>query len=220
MYLIIVGGGKVGYYLSKSLLAEGHEVLLIEKNPRRAAFLIDELGADHVWVGDGCDSSTFAQVGMNRADAVIAVTGDDEDNLVVCLLAKRKFNVPRTIARINNPRNAEIFARLGIDVTVSTTEIIQAQIERALPLRSLVHLLALRRGGIQLVEGKVAPGAPADGRALRDLGIPADALVVMVVRGDQTFIPSGETILRAEDEILAVTTPQSEPVLRRLLLGA
>lgn len=220
MYLIIVGGGKVGFYLAKSLLAEGHEVLLIEKNPRRAAFLIDELGADHVWVGDGCDSSTFAQVGMNRADAVIAVTGDDEDNLVVCLLAKRKFNVPRTIARINNPRNAAIFARLGIDVTVSTTEIIQAQIERALPLRSLVHLLALRRGGIELVEGKVAPGAPADGRSLRELDIPADALVVMVVRGDQTFIPSGETILRADDEVLAVTTPASEGALRRLLLGA
>lgn len=220
MYLIIVGGGKVGFYLAKSLLAEGHEVLLIEKNPRRAAFLIDELGADHVWVGDGCDSSTFVQVGMNRADAVIAVTGDDEDNLVVCLLAKRKFNVPRTIARINNPRNAAIFARLGIDVTVSTTEIIQAQIERALPLRSLVHLLALRRGGIELVEGKVAPGAPADGRSLRELGIPADALVVMVVRGDQTFIPSGETILRADDEVLAVTTPASEGALRRLLLGA
>ncbi len=219
MYLIIVGGGKVGYYLSKSLLAEGHEVLLIEKNPRRAAFLIDELGADHVWVGDGCDPATFAQVGMNRADAVIAVTGDDEDNLVVCMLAKRKFHVPRAIARINNPRNAEIFARLGIDVTVSTTEIIQAQIERALPLRSLVHLLALRRGGIHLVEGKVAPGAPADGRPLRDLGIPADALVVMVVRGDQTFIPSGETVLQAEDEILAVTTPQSDPVLRGLLMG-
>lgn len=219
MYLIIVGGGKVGYYLSKSLIAEGHEVLLIEQNPRRAAFLVDELGSDHVWLGDGCDSTTFAQVGMNRADVVVAVTGDDEDNLVVCLLAKRKFNVPRTIARINNPRNAAIFARLGIDVTVSTTEVIRAQIERALPVRTLVRLLSLRRDGIQLVEGKVTAGAPADGQRLRDLGIPDDALVVVVVRGDQTMVPYGDTVLQADDEVVAVTTPQSEPVLRRLLMG-
>ncbi len=219
MYIIIVGGGKVGYYLGKSLLESEHEVLVVEKNPNRAAFLIDELGADHVWLGDGCDSSTFEQIGLNRADAVIAVTGDDEDNLVICLLAKRKFGVPRTIARINNPRNAKIFAHLGVDVTVSTTEVIEAQIQRALPIPSLVHLLALKRGGVELVEGKIAPGSPADGRRIRDLGIPDDALVVMVVRDDQTIVPYGDTTLMAGDEILAVTSPQSKEVLRRIILG-
>ncbi len=219
MYIIIVGGGKVGYYLGKSLLESGHEILVVEKNPNRAAFLTDELGADHVWIGDGCDSSTFEQIGLNRADAVIAVTGDDEDNLVICLLAKQKFGVPRTIARINNPRNAKIFAQLGVDVTVSTTEVIEAQIQRALPIPSLVHLLALKRGGIELVEGKVAPGSPADGKRIRDLGIPDDALIVIVVRDDQTMVPYGDTTLRAGDEILAVTSPQSKEVLKRIILG-
>ncbi len=219
MYIIIVGGGKVGYYLGKSLLESGHEVLVVEKNPNRANFLTDELGADHVWLGDGCDSSTFEQIGLNRADAVIAVTGDDEDNLVICLLAKQKFGVPWTIARINNPRNAKIFAHLGVDVTVSTTEVIEAQIQRALPIPSLVHLLALKRGGIELVEGKVAPGSPADGKRIRDLGIPDDALVVMLVRDDQTIVPYGDTTLMAGDEILAVTSPQSKEVLKRIILG-
>ncbi len=219
MYIIIVGGGKVGYHLSRSLLESGHEVLLVEKNPLRAAFLSDELGADHVWLGNGCDSSTFEQIGLNRADAVVAVTGDDEDNLVICLLAKKKFGVPRTIARINNPRNAKIFTRLGVDVTVSTTEIIEAQIERALPIPSLVNLLVLKKGGVELVEGKVAPGSPADGRRIRELGIPDDALIVIVVRDDQTFVPYGDTILKAGDEILAVASSQSMEVLKHIILG-
>ncbi len=219
MYIIIVGGGKVGYYLSRTLLESGHEVLLVEKNPQRAAFLIDELGADHVWIGDGCDSRTFEQIGLNRADAVIAVTGDDEDNLVICLLAKNRFGVPRTIARINNPRNAKIFTRLGVDVAVSTTEIIEAQIERALPIPSLVHLLALKKGGVELVEGKIAPGSPADGKRIRDLGIPDDALIVMLVRDDQTIVPYGDTLLQAGDEILAVTSTQSKEVLKHIILG-
>ncbi len=219
MYVIIVGGGKVGYYLSRSLLESGHEVLVVEKNPNRAAFLVDELGADHVWLGDGCDSRTFEQIGMNRADAVIAVTGDDEDNLVICLLAKKKFGVPRTIARINNPRNSKIFTHLGVDVTVSTTEIIEAQIERALPIPSLVHLLVLKKGGVELVEGKVAPGSPADGRRIRELGIPDDALIVMVVRDEQAMVPYGDTILKAGDEILAVTSSRSKEVLKQIILG-
>ncbi len=219
MYIIVVGGGKVGYYLSRSLLESGHEVLVVEKNPQRAAFLTDELGADHVWLGDGCDSRTFEQIGLNRADAVIAVTGDDEDNLVICLLAKQRFGVPRTIARINNPRNSRIFARLGVDATVSTTEIIEAQIERALPIPSLVHLLVLKKGGVELVQGKVAPGSPADGRRIRELGIPDDALIVMVVRDEQTMVPYGDTVLKAGDEILAVTSSQSKEVLKRIILG-
>jgi len=132
MYIIVVGGGKVGYYLTKSLLEEGHEVLMIEKDPRKCASLIDEIGVN-VLQGDGCEAATVAEAGMNRADAVIAVTGDDEDNLVVCQVAKQKFKVPRTIARINNPKNERIFRQLGIDVTVSSTELILSQIKQVIP---------------------------------------------------------------------------------------
>lgn len=151
MYVIVVGGGKVGYYLAKSLLEEGHEVLVIEKEAGKCAALTDELGVS-VMQGDGCEASVMEEAGMGRADVVAAVTGDDEDNLVVCQVAKHKFDVARTIARINNPKNEKILRKLGIDVTVSSTELILSQIERVIPAQRLVHLLSLRSVGVNFVE--------------------------------------------------------------------
>ncbi len=219
MYNIVVGGGKVGYYLAKSLLEEGHEVLLIERDPQRYAVLHDELAAT-VLQGDGCEVLTMLEAGMDRASAVIAVTGDDEDNLVICQIAKHRFNVPRTIARINNPRNKNIFARLGIDVTVSSTEVILSQIEQVLPTESLVHLLTLRNVGVSFVEIEVPAASPALGRPLRDLGIPDDCIFPLVIRGvKEAIIPYGGTTLQAGDRVIAVTSEASETVLRRILLG-
>src|SRR3972149_6109368 len=123
MYIIVVGGGRVGYYLTKALLGEGHEVLLVEKDAAICETITDELGSVCLR-GDGCEATTLAEVGTDRADMLIAVTGDDEDNLVACQVAKHKFNVPRTIARIGNPQNEMLFKKLGIDVTVSSTKII------------------------------------------------------------------------------------------------
>src|SRR6478609_998169 len=123
MYIIVVGGGKVGYYLTKTLVNEGFEVLLIEKLSKKAAIYAERFGSV-VLEGEGAESTTLEAAGISRADVVIAVTGDDEDNLVICQTAKKRFNVPRTIARVNNPKNEEIFRRLGIEMTVSTTEVI------------------------------------------------------------------------------------------------
>lgn len=219
MYVIVVGGGKVGYYLTKSLLAEGHEVLVIEKDPLRSAVLIDELGVN-LLQGDGCEASLMMQTGMSRADVVIAVTGDDEDNLVVCQVAKRKFNVPRTIARINNPKNERIFHKLGIDVTVSSTEIILSQIEQVMPAQSLVHLMTLRSVGVSFVEMEIPPDSPALGRPLRELGIPDDCILPLVIRqGKEAIIPYGDTVLQAGDQVIAVTSEASEETLRRILCG-
>jgi trk system potassium uptake protein TrkA len=219
MYVIVVGGGKVGYYLTKSLLAEGHEVLVIEKDPLRSAVLIDELGVN-LLQGDGCEASLMMQTGMSRADVVIAVTGDDEDNLVVCQVAKRKFNVPRTIARINNPKNERIFHKLGIDVTVSSTELILSQIEQVIPAQSLVHLLTLRSVGVSFVEMEIPPDSPALGRPLRELGIPDDCILPLVIRqGKEAIIPYGDTVLQAGDQVIAVTSDASEETLRRILCG-
>ena len=131
MYVIVIGGGKVGYYLTKHLIERGYEVTLIEKDSRRAEALTSQLG-EVVMVGDGDEMAFLATTGMERADVVVAVTGDDEDNLVACQLAKRKFNVPRTVARVNNPSNVQIFKTLGVDVAVSATEVLLDLLEREL----------------------------------------------------------------------------------------
>jgi len=219
MYIIVVGGGKVGYYLTKSLLEEEHEVLVIEKDLRKCAALTDELGAN-VLQGDGCDASSMAEAGIGRADVVVAVTGDDENNLVVCQVAKHKFSVPRTIARINNPKNENIFRKLGIDVTVSSTELILSQIEQFIPAQSLVHLLSLRSVGVNFVELKISPDSPALGRPLRELGIPDDCILPLVIRqGQEAIIPYGDTVLEAGDRVIAVTSEASEGTLRWILFG-
>jgi trk system potassium uptake protein TrkA len=219
MYIIVVGGGKVGYYLTKSLMEAGHEVLVIEKDVHKCAVLMDELGA-LVLQGDGCDVASMSQAGMSRADLVIAVTGDDEDNLVVCQVAKHKFSVPRTIARINNPKNEKIFRILGIDSTVSSTELILSQIERAIPAQSLVHLMTLRNVGVSFVELDVPPDSPALGRPLRGLGIPDDCILPLVIRGGKTaVIPYGDTVLQPGDQVIAVTSEESEATIRQIVYG-
>lgn len=218
MYIIVVGGGKVGYYLAKTLVFEGHEVLIIEKDPKKCAAISAELGSI-VLQGDGAEAAIMEEAGMARADAVIAVTGGDEDNLVVCQVAKQKFNVPRAIARINNPKNEAIFKRLGIDATVSSTDAILAQIEAQIPAHSLVHLLTLRAVGVTIVDAKVPPDSPAIGRPIRDLNIPRDAILSLVVRNNTAIIPYGDTVLQAGDDVIAVTSLESEDTLRNILIG-
>ena len=173
MYAIVVGGGKVGYYLARELVEEGHEVLVIEKDAAKCERIAEELG-DIALRGDGCEAATMEMAGFGRADMVIAVTGDDEDNLVTCQVAKLRFNVPRTIARINNPKNEAIFKALGIDATVSSTTAILAHIEEELPTHPLIHLLPLRGGGLELVEMKIPQNASVVGKKLKEVLLPQD----------------------------------------------
>jgi trk system potassium uptake protein TrkA len=218
MYVIVVGGGKVGFYLAKTLLAEGHEVILIERDPVKSATLSQALNTA-VLQGDGAEAELLEQAGMGRADVAVAVTGEDEDNLVVCQVAKRKFNVPRTIARINNPKNEAIFKKLGIDVTVSSTDAILAQIEAQIPAHSLVHLLTLRAAGAAIVNVKLAHDSPAIGRPLRELSFPQDANISLIVRGSTGVVPHGDTVMQAGDDVIAVTSLKSEDTLRTILVG-
>ncbi len=218
MYIIIVGGGKVGYYLAKTLLAAGHEILVVERDKRKAEVILTDLGSI-VTRGDGTDSIVMEEAGMSRADLAIAVTGDDEDNLMICQMAKKKFGVKRTIARINNPKNERIFKLLGIDNTVSVTDLILAQIEREIPAHSLVHLLTLREAGASFVEAKVPSESPAVGKALKDLHIPEDCVIPLIIRNGKGVVPHGETQLAAGDEVVAVTTIEQENVLERVFSG-
>ena len=218
MYIIVAGGGKVGYYLSKSLLNQGHEVLIIERDKRKCENISADLGSI-CQRGDATDSLLMEEAGMGRSDLVIAVTGDDEDNLMICQMAKKKFNVPRTIARINNPKNEGIFKLLGIDQAVSVTELILAQIEREIPAQSLVHLLTLREAGATFVEAKVPDDSPAVGKPLQELRIPDDCVIPLVIRNGKGIVPHGETVLLGGDEVVAVTTLEHEDVLERVFSG-
>ncbi|MER3398412.1 MAG: portal protein [Chloroflexota bacterium] len=220
MYIIIVGGGKVGYYLARTLINEGHEVLVIELDPRKSERIADELGTV-VLRGDGCEASTLAEAGASRADMLIAVTGDDEDNLVACQVAKVRFKVPRTIARINNPKNERIFKRLGIDVTVSATNIILEHIGHEVPTHRLTRLLELRDLGLEIVEVRIPPTSPVVGKRVAELSLPTPSVLAAIIsRGRGAQIPNAETVIQANDEVLAVVSPEVEAEFRRALTGA
>ena len=216
MYIIVVGGGEVGYYLTKTLLSDGHEVLLLESATARSQRLVEEFGSI-VIRGDGCEAATLESVGTGRADMLIAVTSDDEDNLVSCQVAKHKFGVPRTIARIKNPGNEKIFKLLGIDTTVNTTSIILAHIESELPYHPLIPLLKLRRGGLEVVEVKVQPGSSIAGKRLGDLKLPPETMISLIAKEKGPQLPTKDTILEAGDEIVAVARTDYEEELRIVL---
>jgi trk system potassium uptake protein TrkA len=219
VYIIIVGGGKVGYYLAKQLVEDGHEVLIIEKDAARCEQISAELG-DIVLRGDGCEGATLDSAGTVRADLFIAVTGDDEDNLVACQVAKTKFSVPRAVSRINNPKNEAIFKKLGIDTTVSSTTVILAHIEQELPSHPLISLMTLRGGGLEIVEVKIPRQSSVVGKRMKDLLLPQESLVILTIDEEGTpRIPSNDTVVRAGDEVVAVTRRESEDALRAVLTG-
>jgi trk system potassium uptake protein len=218
MYILIGGGGQVGYYLTKGLLQQGHEVLLLEKDSRRVSQLGEELGSA-ITRGDACEAQVLADVGCERADIVIAVTGDDEDNLVICQLAKARFNVRRTISRVNDPRNDDLFRKLGIDVTVSPTRTILHMIEAEIPHHIVVPLMTLTHAGLGLVEVTVPPDSPAAGRELRALLLPSSVNLALVVRGDINITPTGDTVIEPEDRLFALVTAEGESVLQDTILG-
>ncbi|MBU2536394.1 MAG: TrkA family potassium uptake protein [Chloroflexi bacterium] len=219
MYIIIVGGGRVGYYLARALLNEGHEVLIIEKTPRFCDIINEEMGSVCVQ-GDGCEAAILAEVGTGRADMFVAVTGDDEDNLVACQVAKHKFNVPRTIARIRNPQNEAIFKKLGIDVTVSATNIILEAIEKEVPTHPLTHLMTRADKGLEIVEIRIPPDSKTIGKPIKEVPLPEGTKLALVIPMDRKpSIPNPNTVLREGDQIIALTTPELEEELRSKLTG-
>jgi trk system potassium uptake protein TrkA len=218
VYIIVAGGGKIGYYLARELIAQEHEVLIIEKDGRRVDLINSDLG-NVVFLGDAAEASTLMEVGAGRADLVCAVTGDDEDNLVIAQLAKRHFNVGRTIARINNPKNEEIFRYLGIDATVSTTDIILSILEQEIPSEAVVPLLRFRHADVEIVEAMVPRDAPVIGRALRELHLPQESTIAIVIRAGAAIFPDGDTRLQAGDEVVAFTRSTHEAELRELFFS-
>lgn len=215
MYIIIGGGGEVGYYLAKNLLERGHEVLLMEKTAIRAQALSEELDQGVVVRGDACEARTMDEAGARRADAVIAVTGEDEDNLVICQMAKKRFNVARTIARLNNPRHEELFHKLGIDVTISPTRSILSLIESELPGTHFVTLMTLRRAGLEIVEMSIPPTSSVAGKTLSHINLPRRCTLALIIRGNEPIFPNANTELMVNDDVYALVTRDGEEELRR-----
>ena len=213
MYVIVVGAGKVGYHLAKTLIQEGHEVLLVEKDRKTVEDLIDQLG-ELIAHGDGCEIRTMSEIGMGRANVVVAVTGDDEDNLVICQMAKRKFGVPRTIARVNDPKNEELFKELGIDQTVSSTRIIFNLLEQQIEPGQVIPLAALKKGEIEVVEANVTAGSTVAGLKIGQLDLPPNTLIISVIRDDHAMIPHSDTKLREGDSVIAMIKAEREKELR------
>jgi trk system potassium uptake protein TrkA len=216
MYIIVGGGGDVGYYLTKSLLNQGHEVLLLEKGGARFQALAEELGQS-VYRGDACEARTMEEVGVSRADVVIAVTGEDDDNLVICQMAKKHFNVARTIARLNNPKNELLFQKLGIDITVSPTKAILSLIEAELPGITFVTLLTLKRAGLGILEIRIPADSPIVGKTLSAINLPRSGNIALIIRDSENIVPTAETKILANDEVYALVNREGEQALRDAL---
>jgi len=219
MYVIIVGAGKVGYYLAKELIQEGHEVLVMEKDRKIAETLADELG-DIVMHADGCEMRSMTEAGMGRANVVVAVTGDDEDNLVICQMAKRQFGVERTIARVNDPKNEALFRELGIDQTVSSTRIIFNLIEQQIETGQVIPLAALKKGEIEVVEADITPDSPVMGMRIGQIDLPPNTLIISVIRDDHALLPHADTKLREGDSVIAMIKSEREKELRAIFSGS
>ena len=217
MFVLVVGGGKVGYYLTKELVESGHEVVLMEKDRDRAAQIADEVGSIVV-PHDGCEGKYLGEAGANRADIVAAVTGDDEDNLVICQMAKHHFDVPRTIARVNNPKNEELFRHLGVDELISPTRMALGSFEQDIPVHELLHLGAID-SELEIVEAHLQAGSPAVGKTAADLSIPDGCSLFAVVRDGVATPLRSDSVLAAGDKIIAIGRPECEVLLRDQLLG-
>lgn len=219
MKVVIAGAGAVGTFVASDLRAAGHDVLIIERNPDLVARLRPSSDVD-LFVGDACEVSVLDEAGIADADVMVASTGEDQVNLVISLLAKQEFSVPRVVARINEPRNKWLFDESwGVDVSVSTPHLLTALIEEAVSVGSLVRLLEFGGGEAQLIEVTLAEDSPADGKTIMELDVPRDATIVAIVRPGHVVVPRGDTLLAAGDEVLALTTPAAEDAVKRLLIG-
>ena len=227
MKVAIAGAGNVGQFIANDLADAGHEVLLIEQDPsvisRSAPTLTGPWGngGSIEWrTADACEVSSLREADLGSVDVVVAATGDDEDNLVISLLAKQEFAGPRVVARVNHPKNEWLFnENWGVDVSVSTPHLILALTEEALSVGSLVRLLQLEKGRARLVEVTLADDSPVIGPMIRELNVPRDATFVAVLREDHVVVPRGDTVFQAGDEVIALVTPDSEDEIRRMLTG-
>jgi trk system potassium uptake protein TrkA len=221
MYVVIAGGGKVGANLARTLIERGHEVTLIE-NHRDRYLRLDHEFDYRVHLGDATELFVLERAGLERPpDLVLAVTGDDEDNIIICQLAREKYGVPKLVARVNDPRNQAHFDLLGIAPTVCATSDIMAKVEHEVPgMADLIHLLELQQENLELIEVEIDANSPAAGKAIETLDLPTDSRLVLVSRNGQAEIAVGSTRLQAGDRVMAILQTGKEDEVRRILLSS
>lgn len=218
MYMILIGGGNVGLHLAQKLLESEHEVLVMERDPRHAERVASLIGEENVMVGDGCELLTQKDAGFGRADVVVAVTGEDEDNMVVCQMAKTVWNVERVLARVNDPNHEDFFLKIGIDETVSATSIIFSLIEQQISPDVMLPIGALGRGNIEVVEVEIGTRSTLVGKRIRDLQLPPQTNIVWILRDQQGLLVTGDTVLIAHDFVVALVPRQHADELRQLFV--
>jgi trk system potassium uptake protein TrkA len=217
MYIIVVGGGKIGYHLTKFLLAEKNEVLLIENDEARVAELSTEFG-ESVMEGNGSRVPILREGGANRADVLVAVTGVDEDNLVICQVAKTVFKCPRTIARVNDPRDESLFSSMGVDAIVSATRLINSLIEEQVKAdEMMIPLLTLQTGNVEIIEADVSSHSEMMGKKVKEVNLPEGARIVAILRGTDVVIPTGDSLFCPGDKIMVLVKKDIEQALRKML---
>jgi trk system potassium uptake protein TrkA len=218
MYIIIVGGGRVGANLASLLLAEKHQIKIIEIRKDRIAHLEKSIPAEMLMLGSGSDPNILDVVGIHKANVVAAVTGSDETNLVVCSLARQEFNCPRVIARVNDPNNTWLFTpAMGVDVALNQADILSHLVAEEMSLGDMMTLLKLRKGLYSLIEEKVHPNSVANGKAVRDLKVPPRCVLAAIIRKGEMIVPRGDTVLQTADEVLAVVHSNEKPQLAAIL---
>ncbi|MFZ5880680.1 MAG: potassium channel family protein [Chloroflexota bacterium] len=221
MFVLIAGGGRTGMQLATLLLSEGYKVRLVENRPELLAHLHQELPTEAIYEGSAIDPDALASAGINQAHILAACTADDATNLVLCFMARQRFNVPRTIARINNPRNEWLFNQtFHVDVALNQANVLSSLIREEMSLGDMMTLLKIRHGRYSLVEEKVEPGARAIGVALKDLGLPEECIIAAVIRDGQVTLPRGSTVLKEWDEVLAITSPDAAAQLAEMLASS
>lgn len=218
MYIIIVGAGKVGYFLSRRLSEDKHTVCIVEKNKSICEEIARQLKVV-VIRGDGCDPQILEQAGAARAEVIAAVTGDDEDNLIICQLAKELFHIQRTVGRVNNPQNEKTFAELGVDIPMNSTEVIAKIIEEEISFSDFATLLSFKRGKLAILRMDLPKDSPVIDKQVKDIRWPENSVLLSVVRQDDVIVPRGDTVLMAGDDVIALTMVGNESQLSTLLAG-
>jgi len=218
MYIVIVGAGKVGHFLARRLLEDKHTVALIEKDRDVCEEISKELDC-LIINGDGCDPTFLQEAGVERADCIAAVTGEDEDNLIICQIAKERFGVKRAVGRVNDPKNNRLFSDLGVDVPIDATVIISKIIEEEVSFSDFVNLMSFKRGKLSIVRVDLPDSSPVIHKAVKDIGIPPDSVLVSIIRGEEVIVPKGDTVLKPGDDIVALTVIENEQRLLNCLVG-
>ena len=218
MYVVIVGCSESGYHLSKALIAGGHEVVVVDKNPERFQLLTEELGSVAL-LGDGTDEAILKRAGIARADVVVSLTGNDATNLVISQMTKHIFQVPRTMALIKDPKNEPIFHQIGVDVVVNSTHLVLASLEEGVPGRPLVHLMNLRVPGMELVSVSIPEDSNIIGKRLNEIELPPNSFISLMIKKDGATLPTGRSVVEPNDELVAVTPEGDEQILYDILTG-